>query len=290
MVTTPDAKYIELLGSSRPSERATAAHWFLHNAKTEHERALTSAIANESVPALRRQLILAKRSIDAGANPSAGDEGLPAERDTRSAIILDELSGLLRHETEPIIGWLRRAAADELGSRFETSQTFANIELLRQRIRGLETLTAAHKRIRLTRESLGQLVRACKPPAFEGDFPQAAVDDDIETDEGLFNLIVGNALLNAHEAARATSEGDVLVESGVTAAYFWLSITNHFEGQGFTLDEVARSGTSSKQSHKGLGVGAMQLAADRLGYSISLRAAGGTAHFHLRGARVIGEV
>lgn len=284
-VTESDA--LDGLRSELPSVRARAAEWFVVNATQAHLVLLSEAIEAETVPSVRRLLTLAGRKARTPGSPVAvagledeAEPSLPSE-------ILDSLAGLLRHETEPVIGWLRRSAARDIGDGFESSETFKNIDLLRRRLRGLEALAAAHRLPTWTAVSLSWLVDECRPPdlAKESLAGVPRTDDVIHSDVGLMSIIVGNALLNAYEAAAHQGDGAVWVESAVTDRDFWISITNRFEGQGFELDHVAHTGTSTKASHKGLGLSAMRLAAERLGYDLSLTASGGTAFFSLRGAR-----
>ncbi|WP_374954229.1 GHKL domain-containing protein [Rathayibacter sp. AY1C2] len=203
--------------------------------------------------------------------------------------ILDSLAGLIRHETEPSIGFLRRSAARDLGINYAESETFRYIELLRLRLRGLETLTSAHRFPKWERVSLNAVIRQSTPEAFrQDDFELSSDSDQIDTDPGLLSIILGNALLNAREAADQVPNGSVWVSSSVTDRDFSVAIRNNFAGQTFDSEVVARSGLSSKPKHKGLGVTAMHLAAKRLEYSVTLNASGGTAMFAIRGARYHG--
>lgn len=267
-----------------PSERAAAADWYARNAVTGDVARLTNAIEEETVPAVRRLLEAAVRRAQQGSETTSVQR---PELIHASTEILDALSGLIRHETEPIIGWIRRSAAREIGARYEASETFRNIDLLRRRLLGLETLAAAHRLPRYSRASLLALIVDCQP---EG-FPEQVVEansgdgDSIDTDPGLFAIIVGNALLNAQEASAGLPGAPILVRHGVSDRHFWVTVTNRFQGQAFEMEHVAQTGASTKDSHKGLGVSAMRMAADRLQYGFTLQASGGTVVFSLRGER-----
>lgn len=281
------------LSGRLPSERARAAEWFLSNAQEAHALELARAIANEPVPSVKRMLSAAA-SRTRKRTTTNRDLQLEAVLPEQPTQILDDLSAIIRHETEPVIGWLRRSAAQELGVAYESSGTFRNIELLRRRLRGLEALTAAHRMPSWSRASLTQLILECSPPIVppvisrEGS---AVVDDFIDTDTGLMSIILSNALLNANEAAsdlETEKVAHVWVENGVSDREFWVSVSNRFRGDGFDLHHVAHTGASTKANHKGLGLRAMKLASERLGYELSLTAAGGTAFFSLRGKRYRG--
>lgn len=274
----------EELQSRLPSARAEAADWYARNATRSDIGLLTTAIADETVPAVRKLL-------ETAARRAQSSDGLTmAERPVEDPIgpgILDELSGLIRHETEPIIGWIRRSAAREIGENYEASETFRNIDLLRRRLLGLETLAAAHRLPRYSRLSLLELMIGCQPDGFpEQIFEASSPDEDsIDTDPGLFSIIVGNALLNAQEASNGLPGTPIVVRQGVSDRHFWVTVTNRFRGQAFDMQHVAQTGASTKDSHKGLGVSAMRMAADRLRYEFTLQASGGTVVFSLRGER-----
>jgi hypothetical protein len=279
------------LESSLPSQRALAAEWLRVHATSDHIVLIVGALERESVPTIRRTLAEAlKRARSTGpesqrlSSPSdAGDEL------SRLVTVLDDLAGIIRHETDPAIGWLRRAAAREIPN-FEESETNARIETLRQRIMGLETLTAAYRDPRWSRVTLTDVVHECMPPDLAPErvrLEGSNREDEIDSDRGLLTLIVANALKNASEAAAEmpASQVGVLVETGLSQSDFWLSITNRFHGESFDFDDVVHTGASNKPAHKGLGLSAMRIAAERLDYVLSLSASGGTAFFSLRGPR-----
>lgn len=245
---------------------------------------LTGAIERETVPAVRHLLEAAVRRAQQDSEPASvyQPDAVPASTD-----ILDALSGLIRHETEPIIGWIRRSAAREIGAGYQESETFKNIDLLRRRLLGLETLAAAHRLPRYSRASLVSLIVDCQPNGFPDEVVEAngGDDDSIDTDPGLFSIIVGNALLNAQEASIGLPGAPILVRHGVSDRHFWVTVSNRFQGQAFEMEHVAQTGASTKDSHKGLGVSAMRMAADRLQYVFTLQANGGTVVFSLRGER-----
>lgn len=280
------------LSSHRPSERTRAAQWLLSHATDQDLRLLVDARNSEAVPAIQRMLAQAISRVQEPspqATPLRESEGNSykefSERNRPVEIVLDSLSDLIRHETEPAIGWLRRSAARELGSDFEGSQTYQNIELLRRRLNGLQTLVSAQRMPNWTRRSLSSLIDGARPI----DIPETAVakvaapSDEIETDVGLFNLILGNAFTNAIEASTLASTAAIRVETFVGNESFWVTVTNTFDGESFELEQMAHTGTSSKRAHKGLGLSAMSMAASRLGWQVSLSATGGTALFKLSG-------
>ena len=278
---------LHLLKSRLPSDRARAAEWWLGHAEPQHLTLLTEAIANESVPSIKRLLGIASDRIRTRNSPTLPVDESESGATNEASQILESLSGLIRHETEPVIGWLRRSAAKDIGTGYDSSETFRNIDLLRRRLRGLEALAAAQRVPRRRRLSLSRMISDCRPAGLSTEVFKSPLDDDaIDSDPGLLSIIFSNALLNAHEAGSAVhGEGAIWVESGVSDRDFWVAISNRFNGDSFEFEQFAHSGASSKDSHKGLGLSAMKLAANRLGYELSLTASGGTAFFSVRGGR-----
>jgi hypothetical protein len=279
------------LESSLPSQRARAAEWLRIHATSDQTVLIVGALEKESVPTIRRTLAEALKRARSIGHESQRPSSPSGSRDelSRLVTVLDDLAGIIRHETDPAIGWLRRAAAKEIPN-FEDSETNAKIETLRQRIMGLETLTAAHRDPRWSRVTLADIVRECMPPDLAPErlkMEGSNREDEIDSDRGLLTLIVANALKNATEAAAEMPAGqaEVLVETGLSQSDFWLSITNRFRGDSFDFDHVVHTGASNKTDHKGLGLSAMRIAAERLDYVLSLSASGGTVFFSLRGPR-----
>jgi len=203
--------------------------------------------------------------------------------------ILQELGGIIRHELGPPIGWIRYAATSEI-SDYESSETKSHIEALRRRVDGLASLAAAHRLPQRVRMSLGELLEESvpadvSPGLFSMDIPDD-IDDGIETDPGLFTVLLSNAMQNAVDAGREPDETEaVVVAVGLSVEEFWIRISNHFSGASFEFADVAASGVSTKTDHRGLGLRIMKLAAERLGYQIDLSGAGEVATFFVRGKR-----
>jgi sensor histidine kinase regulating citrate/malate metabolism len=109
---------------------------------------------------------------------------------------------------------------------------------------------------------------------------------EIETDQGLFALLLSNIFQNAIDASvDATDAADVDVTWGVTDRSFWVRVTNPFRGQRLAFDDVAPVGFSSKAGHQGRGLALIQRIAALLDVAVALEGASGTASFVVNGER-----
>ena len=109
---------------------------------------------------------------------------------------------------------------------------------------------------------------------------------DIETDEGLFSILLSNVFQNAIDASLDTSGSPtVQISWGYTDLNYWVRITNPFRGERFVLDDVLAVGSTSKMSHQGQGLALVLMVAERLGISVTLEGQSGVASFALSGTR-----
>lgn len=278
---------LEALASRLPSDRMAAATWLAQHPPRQSLRpALTAAASQEGVPRIRSVL---QQALRAAEKPARDSIDAAIQPDSVSTAVLADLSALIRHEMQPAIGWIRYAAHGEIPN-FESSATNAAINGLRRRVAGLVQLADAHRLPARERTSLFELLRWSVPKdesegLFVFEAPQG-LDDAIDTDVGLFVLLVGAAMQNAADAvATAGAASNIFVTVGVTDKDFWVSIVNRHLGANWEFMDVAATGVSSKANKRGMGTRVMRLAADRLGYDVDLKAAGGTVTFTVHGLR-----
>lgn len=278
---------LEALASRLPSDRMTAAAWLSsHTPPTALRPAITAAAAREGVPRIKTVL---QQALRTAGRPDASDVGGAESASSVLPSVLSDLASLIQHEMQPAIGWVRYAAHGDI-PKFESSNTNSAIEGLRRRVDGLVQLADAHRLPRRTSASLYELLKWSVPKdQHEGLFVFEApegVDDFIDTDAGLFMLIISNAMQNAADAVVATdAPSSVFVTVGVSLKDFWVAIVNRHPGANWEFSDVAATGVSSKANKRGLGTRVMNLAATRLGYDLDLHANGGTVTFTVRGPR-----
>ncbi|MBF9316380.1 GHKL domain-containing protein [Mycobacteroides chelonae] len=278
-------EFVNSLKSGLPSERMQAAQWAIEARLGDEMRGpLLDAANREGVPRIRRAITMALNNID-----SARVADAPAdvqEIGSEIAVILNELSGIIRHEMQPAIGWVRYSASREL-SDFESSATNRAIEALRKRVDGLSSLAAAHRLPTKQIVSLSEAISESLSDEYPSSMFKVESDysnDEIYTDPGLLSLILNNAIHNAIEASHGLNEG-ILITTNVTPDSFWITVRNRFLGTTFEYSRVSATGRTSKSGHRGLGTTIIELCARRLGYQFDLQASGGTATFSLRGKR-----
>lgn len=283
------------LTSTAPSDRAKAAGWLVRHPQTVTTRALMNALQTETVPQVRRLLLQTLESRQRQADNSRGDLSVtPREADTRASGIdvagseHVDIAALVRHELSPAVGWIRLAADSEIES-FGTSKTNDAVRKLQRRIDGLVAIIKFGEELNLHRFSLPRILSENWPDTGTALVvtPSAGEDAiDIETDEGLFAMLLSNVFQNAIDASvDATGQVNTQVTWGYTDQSYWVRVANPFKGNRFSLADVLDVGSSSKMAHQGQGLSLIKMVADRLGLSITLEGVSGTASFSISGPR-----
>lgn len=292
---TDDASQ-ELLGleSTAPSDRARAAGWLLQHPLAITSRALMQALQAENVPQIRRVLlqVLDYRKKLAGRSSTGNPESHPAASEhvhqNPGAPSHVDIAALIRHELSPAVGWIRLAADSEIES-FALSKTNEAVRKLQRRIDGLVAIIKSGEELNLRRVSLPHVLTDNWPDAHSAPAIQPAADAasiDIETDEGLFAVLLSNVFQNAIDASTdASGRTNVMITWGYTDQAYWVRVANPFKGDRFTLSDVIDIGSSSKMAHQGQGLSLVQAVADRLELAITLEGASGMASFTLSGGR-----
>lgn len=289
---TADApRELQGLGSTAPSERARAAGWLVQHPHAITTRALMKALQTETVPQVRRMLlhVLDSRQepsghVNAGVTPQ--DSGPPLLEVAVSDHV--DIAALIRHELSPAVGWIRLAADSEIPS-FAASKTNEAVRKLQRRIDGLVTIIKSGEELNLRRLSLPHVLTDNWPDTHSAPLVTPPANEeciDIETDEGLFSMLLSNIFQNAIDASTdATGRAVAVINWGYTDQNYWVRIANPFVGERFALADVVGVGNSSKMAHQGQGLSLIQAVADRLGLAITLEGASGTASFSLSGTR-----
>jgi hypothetical protein len=293
-MTSDGPHELDGLGSAAPSERARAAAWLVQNPQRITTRSLMRALQTETVPQVRRLLLQALESRQkqvasphgraVAASPMVGAHA--AENVEVSEQV--DIAALVRHELSPAVGWIRLAADGEIDA-FSTSRTNDAVRKLQRRIDGLVAIIKSGEELNLRRLSLPHVLFENWPdaqttPTVTPSAEEASID--IETDEGLFSILLSNVFQNAIDAsADATGKATAQVSWGYTDQNYWVRVANPFNGDRLSLRDVADVGNSSKMAHQGQGLALVQTVANRLGLAITLEGVSGIASFSLSGTR-----
>ncbi len=281
------------LGSSSPSERARAAAWLVQNPDAVTARDLMRALQAENVPRLRKVLLTVLELRQKSSTSSRDGSAFHGRSDRRPSQVAPasdqtDIASLIRHELSPAVGWIRLAADSEISS-FPTSRTNEAVRKLQRRIDGLVALIKAEEDLHLRRFSLPHVLAESWPdpntvPIIDPEITEQPIE--IETDEGLFSILISNVYQNAIDAStEAVGEASAQVAWGVTEKSFWVRVANPFKGDRFVLNDVIDLGNSSKITHQGRGLALIRSAADRLGIVFDLQGVSGTAIFSFSGKR-----
>lgn len=278
------------LSSRSPSERARAATWLLGHPEEISTQDLMRALQAETVPQVRRALVevLERRQKSSLTSQSEPHSSIATENDAASTVVdhVGDIASLIRHELSPAVGWIRLAADAEIEG-FASSRTNDAVRRLQLRIDGLVSLIKSRVELDLRLIDLPTaLVSTWPDPVSHARItpePQGATVE-IQTDEGLFSLLLANVFQNAIDASvDAIGHSDVEVAWGVTERNYWVRVTNPFRGERLSFDDVASDGLSSKPGHQGKGLALIKTIASRLDITITLGGASGTASFALSG-------
>lgn len=294
-MTTEIPSELQGLTSTAPSDRAKAAGWLVRHPQTITTRALMNALQNETVPQVRRLLLQTLESRQGPADASRRDLGAAGQdTDTRASDInvaeseQVDVAALVRHELSPAVGWIRLAAYGEIES-FGTSKTNDAVRKLQRRIDGLVAIIKSGEELNLHRFSLPHVLAENWPGTDNAPTVTPSAEEDaidIETDEGLFAMLLSNIFQNAIDASiDATGQVNTQVTWGYTDRNYWVRVTNPFKGNRFSLADVLDIGSSSKLAHQGQGLSLIKMVAGRLGLSVTLEGASGTASFSMSGER-----
>ncbi|MCI9870515.1 GHKL domain-containing protein [Arthrobacter humicola] len=289
---TPDE--LQGLGSTAPSNRARAAGWLIQHPQAITTRALMNALQTETVPQVRRLLLQVLESrqrlsdtMRGGSSAALQATDVPARSNATAPEHVD-VAALVRHELSPAVGWIRLAADSEIES-FGTSKTNDAVRKLQRRIDGLVAIIKSNEELNLHRLSLPHILSENWPDTRTAPTVAPSADEaslDIETDEGLFSMLLSNVFQNAIDASiEATGKPAAQITWGFTDQSYWVRVTNPFKGDRFALADVVDVGSSSKMAHQGQGLSLIKTVAARLGLSITLDGVSGTASFSLSGPR-----
>lgn len=280
----PDWIYESLLSES-PSLRLKAATWAKAHPNDVSVTVLMRSLQREPVNQIRqifndvlesRQASQMRSDVTEGSHPSTAQVAIP------------ELARLIRHELSPPIGWIRRAGTREIDN-FPRSATNDALNRLERRVDAIIALIKSDSALEPSNVGLESLLRSSWPdftssPRFTPAQDLFGREPMIETDIGLFELILSNAYQNAIDASSEIGDPtDISISWSEVGGRFWVRVSNGFSGSHFDIQDVQATGISTKAGHQGIGISLIKTATSRLGYGFRVNGQSGVATFTLTG-------
>lgn len=205
------------------------------------------------------------------------------EADEAISEALEQAARVILHEVRGIVGRLRAYASQEV-PEYERSKTASELRQLQTVIRGIEQLSAASGEAHFDAFDLQALVdevserekhRSDIDILLAGDTPCTVIGD-----RSLLDIIIANSIRNAIEAtpAREEQRSEIIVNWGENKHEFWIVVLDRGRGLPLELEEIFKTGRTTKASHFGIGLTVVDRAAKTLGGSVHLvnRNDGGT--------------
>lgn len=262
---------LNLLGSESAIDRLRAARALRSLSEVSDQVALTAALTTESDAWVRSAL---SRIV----NP---ESETPAGRPTADTVVEDpaqlasdvraqrtqELTAMVTHELEPLLGALRTSCMSEV-SDFEKSdarRSIVGIESFLKALQGLHQAsgvpsisefnlsdTVVDSISMVEKERINQGAKKIQANAARSDHVAALGDPD------LVRLALVNLLRNALEASDSVEEGDprpVVVNWGVTDRDAWIAVLDRGIGLPHGASRMREPGVSTKDKGTNSGMG-----------------------------------
>lgn len=183
-----------------------------------------------------------------------------------------EVTGEILHELEPLLGMLRLRLGTEWPD-FETSRSakeFDRLEALMEGIRELNTAsrvpTMESVQLAAFLDSVARGFRSGDADVVSTAGPEMVVNSNV----GLLEVIVRNALRNAFDASVETDTLPVLTWGGAGDEFF-IAVLDSGTGPPAGAERAFEMGRTTKKGHLGMGLAVAERAAAALGGSASLR-------------------
>ncbi len=273
------------LGSSRAHDRLTSARFLAKTATVEDIDLIEKALRKENVSWVRNALKLA---ISRATGDFEAERPTSQPNDEQSATnpdrqieeiysnALEEATGQLLHEIEPLLGIARLYAEREI-KHFDNSKTRIQFDLLDRMLGAISKLRKASNPGQNTEFDLGALLREVKEQegqarSVEVQLAGQSTFNAIADRERLW-IAIKQGLRNAIEATEAVEAAfrrPVVVNWGKTDQDFWISIIDHGIGLKGSLERIFDIGTSRKKDHLGMGLPTARQAIASMGGTVSV--------------------
>ena len=289
-----------MLASESAVDRLRAARALRHRAVASDRPKLQAALTRELDAWVRSALSqIVGLDLDEGSTrfPAQDDEEDPAqlERDVRAQTTQD-ITNMVTHELEPLLGTLRQAAMAEL-SQFEGSNTYRAIAGIRSFLSALKSLHMASGVPAVTDFSLSDLVSEVTETVRSEREQRSATRVHVSPartdhvaaygDRDLVRLAFLNILRNALEASDSSESGvagPVVVNWGSTDRDAWIVVFDRGVGLPAGASRMGQPGVTTKEKglHRGMGLAVSLMALHSMNGTLT--------HQPRRGGGVVAEM
>jgi signal transduction histidine kinase len=284
------AAALEQLKSSGPHERLRAARFLAKYAASQDLPMLRGALRDETVSWVKKALGTAIDKLAAvpqsytSEESSAPDLSDSTVRQMHTKAV-EEVTGTILHEFQPIIGVLKLRAVEEV-QNYETSGVKTQLDRLDRLITGIEGLRRAAAAPKRREFDLAELVHEISAaevegkgiePSFVGPKPLLT-----EGDPDLLRLAISNGLRNAIDAVTAlpkpARDYAIIINWDATDIETWLVIIDKGRGLATGAQGAFNVGTTTKKDHSGMGLPIARQAMESMEGEISLTPGKTPAH------------
>lgn len=278
----------ELLKTSSLDSRLRAARFLEKEALAADVPQLHLALQSETVSWVRDSLERAIQRTRLGASfveeEQPADDLSPSYQDMLIRAT-QEVTGAIVHELEPILGLLKIAAAEEVPN-YAGSKTQVRIERLEALAVAVSNLRRASQSPSIQEFGLGDAIRTTVAEIGDTGIVLAGSNEIVVSgDRGLVCIALANALRNAVEATPEEDRANrpIVVNWGKTDKDAWITVIDQGKGISELPEVLVKIGTSTKESHFGMGLAIANTALLSLGGAITLKAGSpGGARFEAR--------
>jgi signal transduction histidine kinase len=287
---------LKALKSSSSVQRLKAARSLLTVAEQADNEPIRQAMIAESDAWVRAALASAVKGLQGPETakptldvPPGHGEPDQVQSQEFQAQATKEVTAMLLHELNPMVGRLRLSARSEV-PEFATSKTNTAIERIRLFIGAVQTLNESSSPPQWQELDLTDLaVTTCDAERAEpsNDIRLEATRDDpliVLGDPALLRLALSNAIRNAIESVAEFRRGggqsdggvDIVVTWGVTDQDAWIAVLDRGVGlpSGFDRAIEPWTTTKSKETHLGIGLTLANRALESLNGTVGLRPQG----------------
>lgn len=275
------------LASESPHLRLKAARVLARHGSSACVPVIRKALRRETVSWVRRALETAlARQAPKGATTPADERSESTKRDIKSAAV-HEVTRILLHEFEPVIGVLKIRAMREVRDYAE-SDVHKSLEHLDLLISAIRTMSQAAATPTQTEFELASFIKEIadeyiNAPTISLVGPSPLL---VDADRGKLRMALSNGLRNAIEAVSSIAEvgtsSAIVVHWGATDIDVWIAVTD--DGPGFSGSPAAvfDVGSSTKDGHLGMGLAIVKQAMDSIEGTVALTSSPSGSRFEIR--------